>query len=63
MPIGPLVQSTRPLEGLTPVVAVALFGDAQKGGYEVCARKDSLVQRGKDWRSYGQRLTNVRRFK
>ena len=26
LPVGPVVQSTRPLEGLTPVVAVAEFG-------------------------------------
>ena len=62
LPIGPVVQSTRPLEGLTPVVAVAEFGAPGKQGFAVCARGTALVQEGKSWRSYGQKITNVRRF-
>jgi alpha-D-xyloside xylohydrolase len=62
LPIGPVVQSTRPLEGDTPVVAVAEFGAPPKGGYEVCARGSAMMRDGGDWRSYGQRVANVRRF-
>jgi len=62
LPIGPVVQSTRPLEGLTPVVAVAEFGHAAKSGYAVCARGDALKRDGQYWRSYGQRVGHVRRF-
>lgn len=62
LPIGPVVQSTRPLEGLTPVVAVAEFGRAAKNGYAVCARGDALKRDGQFWRSYGQRVGHVRRF-
>ena len=62
LPIGPVVQSTRPLEGLTPVVAVAEFGHAAKSGYAICARGDALKRDGQYWRSYGQRVGHVRRF-
>ncbi len=61
-PIGPLVQSTRPLEGDTPVIAVAEFGYASNDKYEHCARGDALKRVGDEWRSYGQRVMNVRRF-
>ena len=61
--IGPVVQSTQPLEGDTPVVAVAEFGTPGKRGYEVCAQIASLKAEGTKWRSYGQRVMNVRRFK
>ena len=61
--IGPVVQSTQPLEGDTPVVAVAEFGTPGKRGYEVCAQIASLKADGPKWRSYGQRVMNVRRFK
>ena len=60
--IGPVVQSTRPLEGDTPVVAVAEFGVAPRGGYAVCARGAALKRDGDAWRSYGQRIFNVKRF-
>ena len=62
LPVGPVVQSTRPLEGLTPVVAVAEFGRSPQGGYGVCARGDALKHDGQHWRSYGQRVSHVRRF-
>lgn len=62
LPIGPVVQSTRPLEGDTPVVAVAEFGAARNGKYETCVRGDALKRVGNEWRSYGQRVMNVRRF-
>lgn len=62
LPIGPVVQSTRPLEGLTPVVAVAEFGRSVNGRYEVCCRDQACVRDGSDWRSYGQRVMNVKRF-
>jgi alpha-D-xyloside xylohydrolase len=61
-PIGPVVQSTRPLEGDTPVVAVAEFGYATNDKYETCVRGDALKRVGNEWRSYGQRVMNVRRF-
>jgi alpha-D-xyloside xylohydrolase len=61
-PIGPVVQSTRPLEGDTPVVAVAEFGEATNGKYETCVRDDALKRVGNEWRSYGQKVMNVRRF-
>ncbi len=61
-PIGPVVQSTRPLEGDTPVVAVAEFGYAANDKYETCVRSDALKRVGNEWRSYGQRVMNVRRF-
>ncbi len=61
-PIGPVVQSTRPLEGDTPVVAVAEFGEPTNGKYEICARSDALKRVGNEWRSYGQKVMNVRRF-
>ena len=60
--IGPVVQSTRPLEGDTPVVAVAEFGAAGRGGYEACVRGAALKRDGDAWRSYGQRVVNVKRF-
>ncbi|MBL8311590.1 MAG: hypothetical protein JNL19_14300 [Burkholderiales bacterium] len=60
LPIGPVVQSTRPLEGSTPVVAVAEFGSAK--AHSVCARGDALKRDGQHWRSYGQRVRQVRRF-
>jgi alpha-D-xyloside xylohydrolase len=62
LPIGPVVQSTRPLEGDTPVVAVAEFGYAANDKYETCVRGDALKRAGNEWRSYGQRVMNVRRF-
>ncbi len=62
IPIGPVVQSTRPLESLTPVVAVAEFGAPGRQGYAVVARGAALIQEGKSWRSYGQKIMNVRRF-
>jgi alpha-D-xyloside xylohydrolase len=61
-PIGPVVQSTRPLEGDTPVVAVAEFGYAMHDKYDVCVRGDALRRVGNEWRSYGQKVMNVRRF-
>ncbi|MGL4231797.1 MAG: hypothetical protein ACRCWJ_10565, partial [Casimicrobium sp.] len=61
-PIGPVVQSTRPLEGDTPVVAVAEFGYAMNDKYEVCVRGSALVKKGGEWRSYDQRVINVKRF-
>ncbi len=60
--IGPVVQSTAPLEGLTPVTAVAEFGRAAGDRYEVCAADRSCVRDGAHWRSYGQRVMNVKRF-
>ena len=60
--IGPVVQSTRPLEGDTPVVAVAEFGAVGRGGYEVCVRGAALKRDGDAWRSYGQRIVNTKRF-
>ena len=60
--IGPVVQSTRPLEGDTPVVAVAEFGAAGRGGYEACVRGAALKRDGDAWRSYGQRVGKVKRF-
>jgi len=60
--VGPVVQSTRPLENLTPVVAVAEFGAAKNGRYALCVRGDACVRDGRDWRSYGQRVTRVARF-
>ncbi len=60
--IGPVVQSTRPLEGDTPVVAIAEFGAATGRGYEVCVRGAALKRDGAVWRSYGQRVSTVRRF-
>jgi alpha-D-xyloside xylohydrolase len=62
LPIGPVVQSTVPLEGDTPVVAVAEFGAMPKGGYEVCARGKALVWDSKTWRSYDQKINTVKRF-
>ncbi len=62
LPIGPVVQSTRPLEDQTPVVAIAEFGATAKGRYDVCSGERSCVRDGADWRSYGQRVMNVRRF-
>ena len=62
LPIGPVVQSTAPLEGLTPVTAVAEFGRAVGDRYEVCAGDKACVRDGGDWRSYGQRVMNVKRF-
>jgi alpha-D-xyloside xylohydrolase len=62
LPIGPVVQSTVPLEGDTPVIAVAEFGTPPKGGYEVCARGKALTRDSANWRSYEQRIVNVRRF-
>jgi alpha-D-xyloside xylohydrolase len=62
LPLGPVVQSTVPLEGDTPVVAVAEFGEPTKRGHEICARGDALKRDGAHWRSYGQRVANVRRF-
>ena len=62
LPIGPLVQSTQPLEGDTPVVAVAEFGQPTKRGFEVCVRGEALKRSGNEWRSYGQRIMNVQRF-
>ncbi len=62
LPIGPVVQSTQPLEGLTPVIAVAEFGTAKGDRYEVCAGADACMRDGKAWRSYGQRVMTVRRF-
>ena len=63
LPIGPVVQSTTPLEGDTPVIAVAEFGAPGKRGFEVCAQSASLKADGNTWRSYGQRVMNVKRFK
>ena len=60
--IGPVVQSTRPLEGDTPVVSVAEFGAAGRGGYDVCVRGAALKRDGAAWRSYGQRVVSVKRF-
>jgi alpha-D-xyloside xylohydrolase len=60
--IGPIVQSTQPLEGDTPVVAVAEFGVAGKRGFEWCVRGDALKLTSSVWRSYGQRIMNVKRF-
>jgi alpha-D-xyloside xylohydrolase len=60
--IGPVVQSTRPLEGDTPVVAVAEFGAAARTGYEVCADPRACARAGSDWRSYGQRVMTIKRF-
>jgi alpha-D-xyloside xylohydrolase len=62
LPIGPVVQSTAPLEGDTPVVAVAEFGRTTNSKYELCVRGDALKRVGNEWRSYGQRVMNVRRF-
>ena len=62
LPIGPVVQSTRPLEGDTPVVAVAEFGYAANDKYATCVRGDALKRVGNEWRSYGQKVMNVRRF-
>ncbi len=61
-PLGPVVQSTQPLEGDTPVVAVAEFGHAVNDKYESCVRGDALKRVDGEWRSYGQRVMNVRRF-
>ena len=60
--IGPVVQTTHALEGDTPVVAVAEFGAAVRGGYEVCVRGAALKRDGNAWRSYGQRVGNVQQF-
>ncbi len=60
--IGPVVQATRPLEGDTPVVAVAEFGEVGRGGYEVCVRGAALKRDGDAWRSYGQRVGKVKWF-
>jgi len=62
LPLGPVVPSTRPLEGLTPVTAVAEFGEPVGGAHAVCARRDALRRDGQHWRSYGQRVMQVRRF-
>lgn len=61
-PVGPVVQSTRPLEGLTPVIAVAEFGRAARDRYDVCAEGKACVRDGAYWRSYDQRVMNVKRF-
>ncbi|TAG46894.1 MAG: alpha-xylosidase [Betaproteobacteria bacterium] len=60
--IGPVVQSTVPLEGDTPVIAVAEFGAKPKNGYEICVRGKALTRDNSGWRSYGQSIRNVRRF-
>jgi len=62
LPIGPVVQSTAPLEELTPVTAVAEFGGSSGGRYEVCVATGACVRDGAGWRSYGQRVMNVRKF-
>lgn len=62
LPLGPAVPSTRPLEGLTPVTAVAEFGPPGRRGHATCVRGDALCFDGRDWRSYGQRVMAVCRF-